>query len=108
MSEPRGELARYAFGYSDRKPGWLFWVIHLAMVAFVLWAMCGHAQAHCYSVWKYPHAQRCGGNSPPVVRGIAKRMTVPATAPPQAPGPSFDIPLTDPDPLTMALKAQLK
>jgi hypothetical protein len=109
MSEPRSELARYAFGYSDKKPGWLFWLIHLAMVAFITWTMLGgHAQAHCYSVWHYKNAQRCGGNSPPVVRDIAKRMTVPATAPPQVPGPSFDIPLPDPDPLTTALKAQLQ
>jgi hypothetical protein len=64
------------------------------------------ADAHCFSVWHYKNAQRCGGNNqPPVVR-IAKRMTVPAT--PQAPGPSFDIPLTDPDPAMMALKAQLQ
>lgn len=33
--EPRGELARYAFGYSDRKPGIAWWLIHGAMVAFV-------------------------------------------------------------------------
>lgn len=37
MKEPRGELARYAFGYSDKKPGWAFWVIHAAMFAFVLY-----------------------------------------------------------------------
>jgi hypothetical protein len=66
------------------------------------------ASAHCYSIWKYPHAQRCGGTTGPPVVGIAKRMTVPAQAPPQAPGPSFDIPLTDPDPAMMALKAQLQ
>jgi hypothetical protein len=110
VSEPRGELARYAFGYSDKKPGWLFWLIHLAMVAFIAWAFLGgHAQAHCYSVWHYKNAQRCGGsNRPPVVMSIAKRMTVPVAQSPSQPGPSFDIPLTDPDPLTMALKAQLK
>jgi hypothetical protein len=109
MSEPRSELARYAFGYSDKKPGWLFWLIHLAMVAFVLWAMFGgHAEAHCYSIWKYPEAQRCGGsNRPPVVKGIARRMTVPAVLPPM-PGPSFDIPLTDPDPATMVLRERLQ
>jgi hypothetical protein len=33
--EPRGELSRYAFGYSDKKPGKLWWAIHLGMVAFV-------------------------------------------------------------------------
>ena len=110
MSEPRSELARYAFGYSDKKPGWLFWLIHLAMVAFVLWTMLGgHAQAHCYSVWKYPNAQRCGGsNRPPVATSIAKRAAAPVgrTQPPSE--PSFDIPLPDPDPLTTALKAQLQ
>ena len=65
------------------------------------------AGCHVYSIWHFKNAQRCGGNSPPVVRGIAKRMTVPVELPP-SPGPSFDIPLTDPDPLTMALKAQLQ
>ena len=39
FEEPKGELARYAFGYSDKKPGWLFWAIHAAMLAFVLWRM---------------------------------------------------------------------
>ena len=108
MSEPRSELARYAFGYSDKKPGWLFWLIHVAMVAFVLWTMLGgHAQAHCYSIWKYPNAQRCGGGNRPSVVRIAKRETVPVVVPP-APGPSFDLPLPDPDPLTTALKAQLQ
>ena len=66
------------------------------------------ASAHCFSVWKYPHAQRCGGsNRPPVVMSIAKRMTVPVAAPP-TPGPSFDIPLPDPDPLTTALRERLQ
>ena len=80
MSEPRSELARYAFGYSDKKPGWLFWLIHLAMVAFVLWAFLGgHAQAqpHCFSIWHFKNAQRCGGNNRPPVVSIAKRATLP-------------------------------
>jgi len=64
------------------------------------------APCHIYSIWHYKNAQRCGGNNPPPVVRIAKRMTVPAT--PQPPGPSFDIPLTDPDPAMMALKAQLQ
>ena len=104
VSEPRSELARYAFGYSDKKPGWLFWLIHLAMIAFVLWAAFGgHAQARCYSIWKFHQPQRCGTiNRPPVERTV-QRATVPAMAPPQAPGPSFDIPLPDPDPATTAL-----
>ncbi len=36
-SEPKSELARYAFGYSDKKPGWSYWIILFAMVLFVLW-----------------------------------------------------------------------
>lgn len=35
--EPRGELARYAFGYSDKKPGVAFWVILAMMIAYVLY-----------------------------------------------------------------------
>jgi hypothetical protein len=66
------------------------------------------ASAHCYSIWHFKNAQRCGGsNQSPVVR-IAKRMTVPAIAPPQAPGPSFDLPLPDPDPLTTVLRERLQ
>lgn len=37
--EPRGELVRYAFGYSDKKPGWAWWAIHAGMLAFVLYNM---------------------------------------------------------------------
>jgi hypothetical protein len=107
MSEPRSELARYAFGYSDKKPGWLFWLIHLAMIAFVAWAMLGHAQAHCYSIWHFHERQRCGGNNRPPVVSIAKRETVPAQLPP-TPGPSFDIPLPDADPAMTALRERLQ
>ena len=35
-AEPKSKLARYAYGYSDEKPGWLFWAIHAAMVAFII------------------------------------------------------------------------
>lgn len=35
--EPRGELARYAFGYSDKKPGRAWWIINGGMVAFVIY-----------------------------------------------------------------------
>jgi hypothetical protein len=110
VSEPRSELARYAFGYSDKKPGWLFWLIQLGMVAFILWTMLGgHAQAHCFSIWNYPHAQRCGGsNRPPVVMSIAKRETVPAQHPPPSSGPSFDLPLPDADPAMTALRERLQ
>ena len=82
---------------------------HLAIIAFIAWAFLGgHAQAHCYSVWKFPHAQRCGGsNRPPVVSGIAKRMTAPVVSP-SKPEPSFDIPLPDPDPATTALRERLQ
>jgi hypothetical protein len=65
------------------------------------------ADAHCFSVWHFKQAQRCGGNNRPPVVSIAKRETVPAQLPPM-PGPSFDLPLPDPDPATTALKAQLQ
>jgi hypothetical protein len=85
MTEPRSELARYAFGYSDRKPGWLFWLIHLAMLAFIAWAVfSGNAFAcHRFSVWKYPWAQRCA---------VAPDKTwfVEVVLPPE---PDIDIPL---------------
>jgi hypothetical protein len=80
----------------------------LSLAAFLIPAAPSPTWAsHCFSIWKYPHAQRCGGNNqPPVVR-IAKRMTVPAMAPPQAPGPSFDIPLSYPDPAMILVRQQL-
>ncbi len=41
---PRSEWARYAYGYSDKKPGWSFWLIHIGMVAFVVYfAVTGQA-----------------------------------------------------------------
>lgn len=39
MKEPRSELARYAYGYSDKKPGKVFWLIHLGMIAYVVYNM---------------------------------------------------------------------
>lgn len=33
---PRSEHARYAFGYSDKKPGKMWWAIHVGMVIFVV------------------------------------------------------------------------
>jgi len=33
---PKSVLARYAFGYSDKKPGVWFWLIHAAMVAYII------------------------------------------------------------------------
>lgn len=35
--EPRGELARYAFGYSDRKPGVVWWLILIIMILYILY-----------------------------------------------------------------------
>lgn len=28
---PRSELARYAYGYSNKKPGWTYWLIQAAI-----------------------------------------------------------------------------
>lgn len=36
MSEPRSELARYAFGYSNKKPGKMYWLITVAMILFAI------------------------------------------------------------------------
>src|ERR1700722_14707275 len=72
------------------------------------------ASAHCYSVWRYPHAQ-AGCRALPVLRRSGARLDeaqsfvrspVPAPLKP-SPGPAFDIPLSDPDPLTTALRAKL-
>jgi hypothetical protein len=30
-SEPKSDLARYAFGYSDKKPHWSFWLMMASM-----------------------------------------------------------------------------
>lgn len=35
---PKSKLACYAYGYSDEKPGAVFWLIYAAMIAFVVWA----------------------------------------------------------------------
>lgn len=37
--EPHGELARYAFGYSDKKPSAAFWIILVAMIIYILYNM---------------------------------------------------------------------
>lgn len=34
---PRSEWARYAYGYSDKKPGKFFWIIHCGMIALILY-----------------------------------------------------------------------
>jgi hypothetical protein len=38
---PRSEHARYAFGYSDKKPGLAWWIITGGMVCFVVLKMIG-------------------------------------------------------------------
>jgi hypothetical protein len=71
--EPKGELARYAFGYSDKKPGWLFWAIHVGMIAFILWVLLhgGPASAHCFSRWNYKTPQpACLAQCCPSMRNI--------------------------------------
>jgi hypothetical protein len=35
-NEPKSEMARYAFGYSDKKPSKSYWVILAIMVLFSL------------------------------------------------------------------------
>jgi len=37
--EPKGELARYAYGFSDKKPGLAWWIIHGVMAGFVAYKM---------------------------------------------------------------------
>jgi hypothetical protein len=76
----------------------------------VLALLSSPADAHCFSIWKYPNAQRCGATTTPrlLSGGIAKRAAVPVAHTQTLPGPSFDIPLPDPDPATTALKAQLQ
>lgn len=63
--EPQGKLARYAYGFSDERPGWFFWVLHAIMLAIIIYAIfIAPAQAapcHHYSKWLYPYPQpRCG------------------------------------------------
>jgi hypothetical protein len=36
--EPKGELARYAYGYTDKKPSWRWWIIQAIMVAIALYS----------------------------------------------------------------------
>lgn len=35
--EPRGELARYAFGCSDKKPGLAAWLVLVSMLVYVIY-----------------------------------------------------------------------
>ncbi len=39
--EPQSELARYAFGFSDKKPSRVFWIIQGVMVAVITLAIFG-------------------------------------------------------------------
>ncbi len=34
---PQSELSRYAFGWSDKKPSWTYWLIVGGMLVFVIW-----------------------------------------------------------------------
>jgi len=34
---PKSELAKYAFGYSDKKPGWTYWLVQAAVFAFCVY-----------------------------------------------------------------------
>jgi len=87
----------------------------LALAFSLAFPIPGGAQAHCFKVWRYPRAQRCEITRPPVVR-IATRAAAPTLQVKPSSGPSFDatvkapfdIPLTDPDPATMALRELLK
>ena len=36
---PLSEWARYAYGYSDKKPGWTSWAPLAIMVIYVVWKM---------------------------------------------------------------------
>jgi hypothetical protein len=33
--EPNSQALRYAYGYTDKKPGLVWWAIHAAMLIFV-------------------------------------------------------------------------
>lgn len=41
MDGPKSDWARYAFGYSDKKPGASFWIIHAWLLALALWFVFG-------------------------------------------------------------------
>ena len=38
---PQSDLARYAYGYSDKKPGWSYWLVLVGMVGFIIWKIGG-------------------------------------------------------------------
>ncbi len=39
--EPQSSFVRYAFGYSDKKPGPIFWIILAGMIAYIVWEVAG-------------------------------------------------------------------
>jgi hypothetical protein len=79
--------------------------VALAILA-VLLALCLPAQAHCFSVWRYPFPQACGDRAPQPRRTFA-RTPAPVLGVEPSPGP-VDIPLTDPDPAMMGLRELLR
>ena len=89
----------------------------VALALALALATSGSASAHCFAVWRYPRAQRCGITRPPVAR-IAQRAAAPVLRVLEpSPGPSFgatvdsaksfDLPMIDADPAKTALRAQL-
>jgi hypothetical protein len=36
---PRSELSRYAFGYSDKKPGMTYWLVQAVVCAIAIWGV---------------------------------------------------------------------
>lgn len=48
MNEPQSEHARYAYGFTNKKPSWRWWIIQAIMVAIALYSCVsvGHAQAY--------------------------------------------------------------
>ena len=64
------------------------------------------ASVHCYSVWRYPHPQRCGFRAPRP-RPIVARSAAPVLRVEPSPG-RFDLPMIDPDPATTALRELLQ
>lgn len=55
---PKSDLARYAFGYSDKKPGKSFWIIHLILVLIILFGLSG-CDDPAFNVWVGNQRQEC-------------------------------------------------
>jgi uncharacterized membrane protein YgcG len=43
--EPQSKAMRYAYGYSDEKPGLFFWILHIAMILFIGYTIISPAPA---------------------------------------------------------------